>query len=605
MINKFYFFRDGNQSSIAPDQSTRCHRLVSLSLVSRQSVLPILLLFSMLFLGVGSVCGTDRTVTFEYSGTESITGNSYSNSYAFHRWTATSSDGSTVIYAGGKTSNASNDGAWGVRYGNTRTGEMIGNIDPSYDKNASWKNSIPSSVGAIPGKIKQIQVYFKTATSAGRGCYILVGTSQIYTDAIDPTSTPTGVVKSSKLTSSSTSTPATQSYNVSNTAYTYFGVVAGTSNYVGISEIVVTYEEASTCTPPTTALSLGASSTSITTEGSATLIPNGGNSNTITYTVTSANSSSATISGMTFSASATGTYTVQASQADKNGTCGGTATVNITVTNPIRTVNWVVNKEPWNSGVVAGNSSVTSGSKISVMPTAPTSSNCDNTKVFVGWTATENYSNETTPPTDLFSTLAGSPEITVNKTFYAVFANASNDFQRITSENLSILRDGDKVAIVCVKNAGALKTDGSVAEVPTETSNKITPNANIIWTIKGASSSWTIENSSNQKLGTSTIGTPNSNASKDIAINASYNNTWLIQNSTNNNNGFSGTDAIYISLTNSNTCALEINNSKWCVYNSSSASSNQYTALKFYRKIYTNYDTNCCQTLGTINGSFF
>ena len=196
---------------------------------------------------MGNVWATDYSVTFQYSGTESITGNTYSQDYKYHRWTATSTDGSTVIYAGGKTSNASNSGAWGVRYASTRTGEMIGNIDPAYDASASWKSKVPSttSVGAIPGKIKQIQVYFKNTTSSGRGCYILVGTSQIYADDIDPTSPPTGVVKSSKLTTSDTSTPASQSYDVSTTAYTYFGVVAGSSSYVGIDKIVVTYEAGS------------------------------------------------------------------------------------------------------------------------------------------------------------------------------------------------------------------------------------------------------------------------------------------------------------------------------------------------------------------------
>ena len=191
--------------------------------------------FMLLFLlGSLNVWATDYSVTFQYSGTESITGNSYSTTYALHRWSATSTDGSTVIYAGAKASNANGDGAWGLRYASTRTGEMIGNINPSYDNSATWKNNVPSAVGAIPGKIKQIQVYFKTSTSASRGCYILVGTSQIYADAIDPTSTPTGVVKSSKLTSSSTSTAVSQSYNVSTTSYTYFGVVlAHHSTFLG------------------------------------------------------------------------------------------------------------------------------------------------------------------------------------------------------------------------------------------------------------------------------------------------------------------------------------------------------------------------------------
>ena len=307
------------------------------------------------------------------------------------------------------------------------------------------------------------------------------------------------------------------------------------------------------------------------------------------YSVSPANSATVNQSGNTFTVTASANTTV---------------TINFEAI-PTYTVTWIANGTPWTgSSHGTPSTNVESGSKVATLPTAPTSAACDSKKEFVGWTATEDYSNATTPPTDLFLTPAGAPIVTGDVTYHAVFANASNDFERITSDNISTLRDGNKVAIVCVKNSGALKTDGSVTVAPSESSSKITPASTIIWTIKGTSTSWTIENSSNQKLGTSTSGTPSSNSSKDIAVNASYNNTWKIQNSTNANNGFSGSDAIYISLTSENNCALEITNNKWVIYNSSSASSNQYTALKFYRQIYTNYTTTCCTELAQINGSF-
>lgn len=56
-----------------------------------------------------------------------------------------------------------------------------------------------------------------------------------------------------------------------------------------------------------------------------------------------------------------------------------------------------------------------------VLPAEP-SQNCDG-RVFVGWTTSENYSNPTTGPTDLFSTSEEAPDVTTETTFYAVFAN--------------------------------------------------------------------------------------------------------------------------------------------------------------------------------------
>ena len=199
-------------------------------------------LFAMLALGAGTAWGAEETITFEYDGSDVITKNTYSTTYAFHRWTATSTDG-TIIYAGGKTSNANNGSAWGLRYANNRVGEVIGNIEPSYDASASWKTNIPSgAVGAIPGNIKQIKVFFHNATSGTRGCYILVSKNQIYADDLVPNTTPSGATKSSKLTSNDyAATPASQTYETSD-GYKYFGVVSANSSFIGVKKIVVTYE---------------------------------------------------------------------------------------------------------------------------------------------------------------------------------------------------------------------------------------------------------------------------------------------------------------------------------------------------------------------------
>ncbi len=86
------------------------------------------------------------------------------------------------------------------------------------------------------------------------------------------------------------------------------------------------------------------------------------------------------------------------------------------------TVSWSVNGSTWSSGVTDANNNANYGSTVSA-PTAPTSSDCDDSKVFVGWTNAE-YSNPSTAPTTLFTST--SPAITTNTTFYAVFAEASS-----------------------------------------------------------------------------------------------------------------------------------------------------------------------------------
>lgn len=182
----------------------------------------------------------------------------------------------------------------------------------------------------------------------------------------------------------------------------------------------IVYKTVSECNDPATALSVSAAATTIFAGVQTQLSTSGGNGSNITYSVTSANSTYATIDGSNkFSATQAGTYTVQASQDEDGGTCGGTATVNITVRYQVK---WSVN----------GNDSYTTGSpttyigthdtKVATLPTSPASGLCDGSKVFVGWTATPIVGTTNTIPTDLFTTAAGSPNVTDNVTYYAVFA---------------------------------------------------------------------------------------------------------------------------------------------------------------------------------------
>lgn len=82
---------------------------------------------------------------------------------------------------------------------------------------------------------------------------------------------------------------------------------------------------------------------------------------------------------------------------------------------------WKVNGETYTAGTPS--TSVADGEKVTSLPTEP-SLDCGG-KTFVGWTATENYSNASSAPFDLFNTAASAPEVTANTTYYAVFADAN------------------------------------------------------------------------------------------------------------------------------------------------------------------------------------
>jgi uncharacterized repeat protein (TIGR02543 family) len=91
----------------------------------------------------------------------------------------------------------------------------------------------------------------------------------------------------------------------------------------------------------------------------------------------------------------------------------------------VYTVTWHVNGSEWSSGVVSGNTQVPSGTKVSALPTAPTTSDCDDSKVFVGWKAAEIDGVSVSDPGGIFTTQGTSPTINANTNFYAVFADES------------------------------------------------------------------------------------------------------------------------------------------------------------------------------------
>ena len=117
---------------------------------------------------------------------------------------------------------------------------------------------------------------------------------------------------------------------------------------------------------------------------------------------------------------------------------------------PIYTVTWSVNGTETTEPVIKDE-------KVAALPTAPTSSDCDDAKKFVGWRAEAIEGVSATAPSGIFTTVAASPEITGNVTFYAVFADENGgDFTRVTNTNQ--LEAGKKVLLgyEAVANSGEI-----------------------------------------------------------------------------------------------------------------------------------------------------
>lgn len=109
----------------------------------------------------------------------------------------------------------------------------------------------------------------------------------------------------------------------------------------------------------------------------------------------------------------------------------------------VYTVTWSVNGETWSSGVVEGNTHVPGGSQVSALPTAPTSSDCDDAKVFMGWRAFEIDGTSVSDPGGIFTTQAGSPTISANTTFYAVFADSNEETKYLTNSEIQTFHTAD------------------------------------------------------------------------------------------------------------------------------------------------------------------
>lgn len=114
-------------------------------------------------------------------------------------------------------------------------------------------------------------------------------------------------------------------------------------------------------------------------------------------------------------------------------------------------VTWLVNGTEWAGK--GGSTEAAYNSKIDAVPTTlPTTSECDDEKVFMGWTDDE----ITTPgakPDVLFTKVADAPTITGETKYYAVFATATGGATNYTKlTDASALAAGDNLVVTGVKN---------------------------------------------------------------------------------------------------------------------------------------------------------
>lgn len=193
------------------------------------------------------------------------------------------------------------------------------------------------------------------------------------------------------------------------------------------------------------------------THGSYFKLPGGASSTTITKAQAEAGYNITITYTPTANGSHTATLTISG--------CGVTShVVELTGTcTTVYTATWMAD------GSQVGTSYAASGTRPGVPASNPT--NCSASRVFVGWTATSGYTGNSEPG-DLFTTTA--PTITTDKTFYAVYADATTTGSGSVNTTVSMSTfttisgdvDGDS-------NVSYAATQGAAANAPAINSNVI------------------------------------------------------------------------------------------------------------------------------------
>jgi uncharacterized repeat protein (TIGR02543 family) len=258
----------------------------------------------------------------------------------------------------------------------------------------------------------------------------------------------------------------------------------------------------------------------------------------------------------------------------------------------------------------------THGSELALPAGTPTAPPGCSSKTFIGWTAHEEITSETS---DRPTIISAGGAVNADATYRAVFADVTgypDHFKRVTQ--ISDISEGSQIAFgfyvtsnikLCGLNFSGWTTYSCATEV-TEESNRIPkPTAADTWNVSKSGSYWVFTNAGDgtTKLG---LGTTSSNNNLDPDDYSYY--KWEIGAST------SGTNHFYVRLYDGSAmtnCALELYESNWKIYAPSTGSnpktytyaSNSYTALKLYVPAgnIDNYITLCssCTTPSTVEAS--
>ena len=170
---------------------------------------------------------------------------------------------------------------------------------------------------------------------------------------------------------------------------------------------------------------------------------------------------------------------------------------------PTYTITWLANEQEFHTQTAV------EGTALDLPDSEPDAAiyACDD-KVFVGWTENKISGSTNTKPADLFTSKSGT--LTVNKTYYAVFATAegvaSTDYTKIT--DINNLTDGNYVIAYgyntttpsIILKATTKDETTLVATSASPSSNKYqNPAAENIWTIKKSGTTYTLYNETTSK----------------------------------------------------------------------------------------------------------
>ena len=536
---------------VSLDQSpTNIQRISNLYLTPNRYLTRFAAVFALVFvLGVGNVWGAPTTYNFSNlpttgwntsGGSQTINGKSWTYSSSTHI-----SNNSSKIQVGSKNS----------------------------PQTSNW--TIQTAISNFGANKKITAVAITAYTTATTATYdISVGGSS---------------VKSGSLTTSSaTYTASSLNATSGNIVITLKGSSSSKAMY--LSNIAVTYDDNSGPTLYTVTFDANGGSV---TPASATQASAGAAITTPTPTRTGYTCSGwyTATSGGTKRCNAGGSYTPTA-----------TETIHAQWTPNNYSVNWVVNGNDW-TGSTHGSPSTNANydTKPATIPTAPTSSACDGSKVFVGWTNNE-YEHATSAPAILFTTQANAPAITDNTTFYAVFATASSGGAATwTSTTLASLTGSD---IFVISNGSyAMTNNNGTSSAPTATSitvsnGKITStvNDNMKWNISGNSTDGYVfypNGSTTTWLYCNTTASSSSN--NNIRVGTGDRKLWVP-----NNSGYLVTNDTYTDRY----LSVYTTTPDFRGYTGTSNGAFVPQIFKYSAgTTYSNYTTSCCTPLAQVEGS--